>query len=192
MYLLPSLFTAGSLGAGYFSITQTIAALDGSGQAHTHLDWAAIAILFAIPFDAARWPHCAHDQHRQRIRQGAGFAGRCHHLRHGAKPSGVRLGIPFPSRFDEPAAAATPAAGGRFHLLSFSSQRSIAAGALQHQPRRTAAEPRPCRPEVLCRHADPCRGGPAGRDSSFLQGLPGRRVVGRRPLADACRAVPDS
>ena len=24
MYLLPSLFTAGSLGAGYFSITQTI------------------------------------------------------------------------------------------------------------------------------------------------------------------------
>lgn len=52
MYLLPSFFTAGSLGAGYFSVTQTIAALDGSGQAHAHLDWAAIAILFAIPFDA--------------------------------------------------------------------------------------------------------------------------------------------
>lgn len=52
MYLLPSFFTAGSLGAGYFSVTQTIASLDGSGQAHNHLDWAAIAILFAIPFDA--------------------------------------------------------------------------------------------------------------------------------------------
>ena len=52
MYLLPSLFTAGNIGAGYFSITQTIDALDGSGQAHMHLDWAAIAILFAIPFDA--------------------------------------------------------------------------------------------------------------------------------------------
>jgi len=52
MYLLPSFFTAGSLGAGYFSVTQTIAALDGSGQAHVHLDWAAIAILLAIPFDA--------------------------------------------------------------------------------------------------------------------------------------------
>jgi CDP-diacylglycerol--serine O-phosphatidyltransferase len=50
MYLLPSLFTAGNIGAGYFSITQTIAAL--SGNAATHLDWAAIAILFAIPFDA--------------------------------------------------------------------------------------------------------------------------------------------
>jgi len=50
MYLLPSLFTAGNIGAGYFSITQTIAAISGSAQ--THLDWAAIAILFAIPFDA--------------------------------------------------------------------------------------------------------------------------------------------
>lgn len=50
MYLLPSLFTAGNIGAGYFSITQTIAAISGSAQ--SHLDWAAIAILFAIPFDA--------------------------------------------------------------------------------------------------------------------------------------------
>jgi len=52
MFLLPSLFTAGNIGAGYFSITQTMAAIGGSGEAHTHLDWAAIAILFAIPFDA--------------------------------------------------------------------------------------------------------------------------------------------
>jgi CDP-diacylglycerol---serine O-phosphatidyltransferase len=52
MYLLPSLFTACNIGAGYFSITQTIAALNGTGDAHSHLDLAAIAILFAIPFDA--------------------------------------------------------------------------------------------------------------------------------------------
>jgi CDP-diacylglycerol---serine O-phosphatidyltransferase len=50
MYLLPSLFTAGNIGAGYFSITQTLAAV--SGNAQQHLDWAAIAILFAIPFDS--------------------------------------------------------------------------------------------------------------------------------------------
>jgi CDP-diacylglycerol---serine O-phosphatidyltransferase len=50
MYLLPSLFTAGSLGAGYFSITQTLDAI--SHDAPTRLDWAAMAILFAIPFDA--------------------------------------------------------------------------------------------------------------------------------------------
>jgi CDP-diacylglycerol--serine O-phosphatidyltransferase len=50
MYLLPSLFTAGNLAAGYFSITQTIEAIGHDAQ--IHLDWAAIAILFAIPFDA--------------------------------------------------------------------------------------------------------------------------------------------
>lgn len=50
MFLLPSLFTACNIGAGYYAITQTIAAI--SGNAETHLDWAAIAILFAIPFDA--------------------------------------------------------------------------------------------------------------------------------------------
>jgi len=50
MYLLPSLFTAGNIAAGYFSITQTIEAMGGNAQ--LHLDWAAIAILFAIPFDA--------------------------------------------------------------------------------------------------------------------------------------------
>ena len=52
MYLLPSLFTAGNIAPGYFAITQTIAAISGNDDARSHLDWAAIAILFAIPFDA--------------------------------------------------------------------------------------------------------------------------------------------
>jgi len=52
MFLLPSLFTAGNIGLGYFSITQSIAAISANADAHTHLDWAAMAILFAIPFDA--------------------------------------------------------------------------------------------------------------------------------------------
>ena len=52
MYLLPSLFTVGNIAAGYFSITETIKAINSNGDAHTHLDWAAIAIIFAIPFDA--------------------------------------------------------------------------------------------------------------------------------------------
>ncbi|MGD0095762.1 MAG: phosphatidylcholine/phosphatidylserine synthase [Terracidiphilus sp.] len=52
MFLLPSLFTVGNIAAGFFSITQTIAAISEPGDAHTHLDWAAIAIIFAIPFDA--------------------------------------------------------------------------------------------------------------------------------------------
>jgi CDP-diacylglycerol--serine O-phosphatidyltransferase len=49
MYLLPSLFTVGNIAAGFFSITETIKAI--TGDAPTHLDWAAVAILFAIPFD---------------------------------------------------------------------------------------------------------------------------------------------
>ena len=52
MFLLPSLFTVGNIAAGYFSITQTMAALTGIGDVHTHLDWAAIAIMLAIPFDS--------------------------------------------------------------------------------------------------------------------------------------------
>jgi len=54
MYILPSLFTAGSIGAGYFAITQTIDSLTTTGNSAgaKHLDWAAIAICFAIPFDA--------------------------------------------------------------------------------------------------------------------------------------------
>lgn len=52
MYILPSVFTAANIGAGYYSITQTLAAVANNADAQTHLDWAAIAILFAIPFDA--------------------------------------------------------------------------------------------------------------------------------------------
>jgi CDP-diacylglycerol--serine O-phosphatidyltransferase len=52
MYLLPSLFTVGNIGAGYWAITQTMAAIGADGNAQMHLNWAALAILFAIPFDA--------------------------------------------------------------------------------------------------------------------------------------------
>jgi len=50
MYILPSLFTVGNIAAGYYSISETMKAI--SGDAQTHLDWAAIAIIIAIPMDA--------------------------------------------------------------------------------------------------------------------------------------------
>ncbi len=50
MYLLPSLFTMGNIGAGFFAVTETIKAI--SGDTATHLNWAALAILLAIPFDS--------------------------------------------------------------------------------------------------------------------------------------------
>jgi CDP-diacylglycerol--serine O-phosphatidyltransferase len=52
MFLLPSLFTVGNIAAGYFAITQTIESIGANANAQTHLNWAALAILFAIPFDA--------------------------------------------------------------------------------------------------------------------------------------------
>ena len=49
MYLLPSMFTAGNIAAGYYAITQS---LQGSALEPRHFDYAALAIGFAIPFDA--------------------------------------------------------------------------------------------------------------------------------------------
>ncbi len=47
MFVLPSLFTAGNIAAGFYAITQC---LQGAGT--EHFNRASIAILFAIPFDA--------------------------------------------------------------------------------------------------------------------------------------------
>lgn len=49
MFVLPSMFTAGNIAAGYYAITQS---LQGSRVEPRHFDYAALAILFAIPFDA--------------------------------------------------------------------------------------------------------------------------------------------
>ncbi len=48
MFILPSLFTAGNIAAGYYAITQSLA---GSTLEPQHFDYAALAIGFAIPFD---------------------------------------------------------------------------------------------------------------------------------------------
>jgi CDP-diacylglycerol--serine O-phosphatidyltransferase len=48
MYILPSLFTAGTIGAGFYAILQS---LQGSPLEPHHFDYAALAIGFAVPFD---------------------------------------------------------------------------------------------------------------------------------------------
>lgn len=48
MYILPSLFTAGTIGAGFYAIMQS---LQGSALEPHHFDYAALAIGLAIPFD---------------------------------------------------------------------------------------------------------------------------------------------
>ena len=54
MFLLPSLFTAGGIGLGFYAITQTMEAMAavGNSDGANHLNIAAKAIGFAIPFDA--------------------------------------------------------------------------------------------------------------------------------------------
>jgi CDP-diacylglycerol--serine O-phosphatidyltransferase len=49
MYVLPSLFTAVNIYAGFYAITQS---LQGSVEEPHHFNYAAMAIGFAIPFDA--------------------------------------------------------------------------------------------------------------------------------------------
>lgn len=48
MYILPSLFTAGTIGAGFYAIMQS---LQGSPTEPHHFDHAALVIGLAIPFD---------------------------------------------------------------------------------------------------------------------------------------------
>ena len=63
MYVLPSLFTAGNIGAGYYAIVQSI---QGSVAEQWHFDRAALAIGFAILIDGldgriARMTHTTND-----------------------------------------------------------------------------------------------------------------------------------
>src|ERR1700743_1781621 len=48
MYVLPSLFTAGNMAAGYYAITQSI---EGSVADHSYFDRAALALGIAVLFD---------------------------------------------------------------------------------------------------------------------------------------------
>jgi len=67
MYILPSLFTAGTIAAGFYAIVQS---LQGTPLEPRHFDNAAIAIGLAIPFDGldgriARMTHTVSDFGRE-------------------------------------------------------------------------------------------------------------------------------
>ncbi|MGA7293619.1 MAG: phosphatidylcholine/phosphatidylserine synthase [Terriglobales bacterium] len=67
MYILPSLFTTANIAAGFYAILQTI---HGSGGEAIHLDYAAMAIGFAVLFDGldgriARMTHTDSDFGRE-------------------------------------------------------------------------------------------------------------------------------
>jgi len=121
MFLLPSLFTAGNIAAGYFSITQTIESMGGNAQ--MHLDWAAIAILFAIPFDAL-------DGRIARMTNTTSEFGK--ELDSLADVIAFGVGLSFPARHAQRGAASSFAAGRGFCQFCVSAVRRLAAGAVQH------------------------------------------------------------
>ncbi len=187
MFLLPSLFTCGNIAAGFFSITETIKAI--SGDAPTHLDWAAIAIIFAIPFDAldgriARMTNTASDFGKE-------LDSLADAITFGVAPALLALiwGFHFLPDYRKSATPRAPAPGRRLHLLSVLDWRCFAAGALQHQPRRAAAQPGASGPEILCRDADSCGGGAGGFDGPLCRRHSSSELVGCAPLACAGGAV---
>ena len=171
MFLLPSLFTMGNIAAGYFSITQTLAALVNAGDAHTHLDWAAIAIIFAIPFDTldgriARMTNTCSDFGKE-------LDSLADAITFGVAPSLLALvwGFHFLPDSIDPQLHQNLASYRNFHLLSVSHWRSFAAGSLQYQQQRAAAQSGPAGPQVFCRHADSGGSGLAGRHGPLRVGL---------------------
>ncbi len=115
MFLLPSLFTAGNIGAGYFSITQTIEAISQRCADPPGLGGNRDPLR-----DTLRRPgrsHRPHDEYMQRLWQGTGFAGGRDHVRGGAQPAGVCVGFSFSARFDQSATAPSSCAGRRVPLF---------------------------------------------------------------------------
>ena len=171
MFLLPSLFTAMNIGAGYFCDYpdhRTPSAIERE-RAHTHLDWAAIAILLAIPFDSldgriARMTNTASDFGKE-------LDSLADVITFGVAPSLLAFvwGFHFLARNDQSAVAALCHRRARFLCFLFLHRRSFAAGAIQHQPRSAAAQSRPAGPEILRGHADSRSGGPAGSHGAFFQ-----------------------
>ncbi len=49
LFVLPSIFTAGNIALGFYAITQS---LQGTSTDYAYFDRAALAIVFALPFDA--------------------------------------------------------------------------------------------------------------------------------------------
>ena len=169
MYILPSLFTAGNIAAGYFAIMQS---LQGSVQEPRHFDYAALAIGFAIPFDAI-------DGRIARMTKTTSEFGKeldslADVITFGVAPSILAFtwGFQMLPTGDGSRAAAEHRAVGGIRLLSFPALRRGPPGALQYQHQSVAQQSRPARTKILRWHAHSrCRRRDCRR-SPFLSGTP--------------------
>ena len=142
------------------------------GDAHTHLDWAAIAILFAIPFDAL-------DGRIARMTNTASEFGKeldslADVITFGVAPSllAYDLGLSFSAGHHQPAAASAPGAGGRLYLFPVPDRRGVASGAIQHQPRCAAAQSRAAGRKYFVGMPIPAAAGLLAATVHFFCGIP--------------------
>ena len=95
-YALPTLFTAGNIFLGYLSIIRSIQGRDGdarkSGSGGGGFRGGGEDHRVFVSAGWFRRPHCAHDEHDQRIRPRTGFAGGRDQLRNCAGDSGLYVG----------------------------------------------------------------------------------------------------
>jgi hypothetical protein len=157
---------------GFFSITETIKA-DQRLATRTHLDWAAIAILFAIPFRRAGRAHCPHDQHHC-SEFGKELDSLADAITFGVAPSLLALiwGFHFLPDSINPQLHGASVAGRRVHLFSVSDWRRFAAGAVQHFARCAAAQSRTAGAKVFCGDADSGGGGFLAATVHFATAFP--------------------
>ena len=164
LYILPSVFTAGNIAAGYYAISQ---AIQGTAADPWHFDHAAKAIGFAIVFDFFDGGIARLDQHHQRLWPRTGLHGRRDCIRRGARGPGVDVGIPHAasgrrSRHSQPRDSV-----GSDCDLRVSAGRRFTSGAFQHPGESPAIESGPSGTQVFCRNADSGgRGSGGGRRSS--------------------------
>ncbi len=151
MYVLPSLFTAGTIAMGYYAVLQSIRGIN-----RQQLSLLRSCSDCHRPRRRLRWsgrPHRTPHQHIQRLRTGARLARRRHHLRRRAQSARVSLGS-TPGRTLRLSDHRIPPAAHRCrNLLPLPHLRRLPPRALQHQHRPAAAKPRPAGPQVLRRHA---------------------------------------
>ncbi len=158
MYVLPSLFTAGNIAAGYYAITQSV---QGSPSEPAYFDRAALAIGFAVLFDGldgmiARMTNTASDFGKE-------LDSLADVITFGVAPSllayiwGFRMlpAMEHPQLRDQIVHARS------IRLFSVSYLRSEPPGAVQYQHQSAASQSGAAREEVFCRDAD---SGGRGRD----------------------------
>ncbi len=179
LYLLPSMFTAGNMAAGYYAISQ---AIQGTASDPWHFDQAAKAIGIAIVLDffdggIARLTNTASDFGKE-------LDSLADVIAFGVAPAvlawmwGFRM-LPMEGNLD---VAHARNSDWRDCDLRLSADRRLAFGAFQHSGQSSTVESRPARTQVFCRHAHSGGRRCAGCSGASGAGQPAADLVAVRRL----------